>query len=254
MALFKLLLKGFEFPAGLPARNSNFRLVFQLRHFDATNETWVTTESVSPGLSTYWECDQSKARRAGNLAKYVRDGANPRFGSLSPWDQVVLLVSSSELFQMRVVVYDVNRTDWVDQLRRLGEGLLGALIGAAKNLPLPSQLAAPVGTMLEKLREAVVDMMAREDTMLFGVIYEFGSDQSTQPIDLLHGGYAVRLELITTGQTPAPARTMDAGAALTAGRIDSGSAFSQVPKTRTGAKRTGTRSAARRRPNASRRR
>jgi hypothetical protein len=254
MALFKLLLKGFEFPAGLPARNSNFRLVFQLRHFDATNETWVTTESVSPGLSTYWECDQSRARGGNSLAKYIRDGANPRFGSLSPWDQVVLLVSSSEVFQMRVVVYDVNRTDWVDQLRRLGEGLLGALIGAAKNLPLPSQLAAPVGTMLEKLREAVVDRMAREDTVLFAVIYQFGSDQSTQPIDLLHGGYAVRLELITTGQTPATARTMDAGAALTAGRIDSGSAFSQVPKTRTTAKRTGTRSAARRRPNASRRR
>ena len=35
MALFKLLLKGFEFPAGLSGQHSNFRFVFQLRHFDA---------------------------------------------------------------------------------------------------------------------------------------------------------------------------------------------------------------------------
>jgi len=244
MALFKLLLKGFEFPAGLTGPHSNFRLVFQLRHFDATNEIWVTTDSVSPGLSSYWECDPSKANSGGQLAKYVRDGAHPRFGPLSPWDRVVLLVSSSELFQMRVTVYDVNRTDWVDRLRQLGEGLLGALIGVAK-----SQLGAQVGTILERVREAVVDLMAREDTVLFSVIYEFGSDQSSQPIDLPHGGYAVRLELITTGQTPSTARaTMDAGAALTAGRIDGASAFSQVParptrstsKTRAGAKRAGS--------------
>ena len=245
MALFKLLLKGFEFPADLPARNSNFRLVFQLRHFDATSETWVTTESVSPGLSTYWECDVSK-NKGGGLAKYVRDGAHPRFRPLSPWDQVVLLASSSELFQLRVVVYDVDRADWVDLLRNLGDGLLGALVGAAK-----AQLPAPVGTILEKVREAVVDMLAREDTVLFSLIYEFGSDQSSQPIDLPYGGYTLRLELLTTGQRPSTAR--DAGAALTTGRIDLDNAFSQVPrasgaasKSKSAAKRTASRPAARR--------
>ena len=246
MALFKLLLKGFEFPADLPARNSNFRLVFQLRHFDAASESWVTTESVAPGLSTYWECDPSKSRGSA-LAKYVRDGAQPRFRPLSPWDQVVLLVNSGELFQMRVVVYDVNRADWVDLLRKLGDGLLGALVGAAK-----SQLAAPVGTMLEKVREAVVDLLAREDTVLFSLTYEFGSDQGSQSIELLHGGYTLRLELVTTGQMPSTARAT--GAALTTGRIHTDSAFSQVPrpsgaasKTRAAPKRTTPPPAARRR-------
>ena len=223
MALFKLLLKGFEFPADLPAKNSNFRFVYQLRHFDAADETWVTTESVSPGLSAYWECDQSKAK-GGGQAKYVRDAANPRFGALSPWDQVIVLVNSSELFQMRVVVYDVNRADWVDQLRDIGEGLLGALVGAAKNLPM---LAAPVGTVLEKVKEALVDRMARKDTVLFSLIYEFGSDQSTQTINLPHGGYAMRLELVTSGQ--AAVARVAAGAALTKGRIDTSSAFAHVP-------------------------
>ena len=82
--------------------------------------------------------------------------------------------------------------------------------------------------------------------MLFSVIYEFGSDQSSQPIDLQHGGCGVRLELVTTGQTPSTARaTMDAGAALTTD--DGASAFSQVParpmrstaKTKAGATRAG---------------
>jgi hypothetical protein len=228
MALFKLLLKGFEFPANLPPKNSNFRLVFQIRHFDSTDETWVTTEAVSPGLSTYWECDPSKENGKDKEAKYVRDGAHPRFGWVSPWDRVVVLVNSSELFQMRVVVYDVDRTDWVDILRKVGEGLLGALVGAAKSLPVVGQFAA-VGTILGRVRDALVDLMAKEDTVLFAVIYEFGSDQSSQPIDLLHGGYAVRLELVTTGQTAAAARARETGAVLSAGRIDINSAFSQVP-------------------------
>ena len=226
MALFKLLLKGFEFPASLPAKNSNFRFVFQLRHFDAGDDTWVTSESVSPGLSTYWECDQSKANSGGSQAKYVRDDAHPRFRALSPWDQVVLLVNYSELFQMRVVVYDVNRADWVDQLRELGEGLLGALVGAAKHLPVPSQLAAPVGTLLEKVRDAVVDRLAKKDTVLFSLIYEFGSNQESQPITLPHGGYALQLELVTSGKTAA---RVAAATALTTGRIDEASAFAQVP-------------------------
>jgi hypothetical protein len=253
MALFKLLLKGFEFPAGLPPKNSNFRLVFELRHFDAADEVWVTTEAVSPGLSTYWECDPSKVNGKDKEAKYVRDGAHPRFGWVSPWDRVVVMVNSSELFQMKVVVYDVNRTDWVDLLRRAGEGLLGALVGAAKNLPGVGQFAA-VGTILERVRDALVDLMAKEDTMLFCVIYEFGSDQNSQPIDLLHGGYAVRLELVTTGQTAAATRALEAGAVLSAGRIDSNSAFSQVParssasRSKAGtSKRAGTRPPARKR-------
>ena len=92
--------------------------------------------------------------------------------------------------------------------------------------------------------------------MLFSLVYVFGGDQSSQPIDLLHGGYTLRLELVTTGQTPSTARsTMDAGAALSAGRIDVDSVFSQVPraagaaskKTRTAAKRAAPRPAARRR-------
>ena len=231
MALFKLLLKGFEFPANLPAKNANFRFVYQLRHFDATSETWLTTESVSPGLATYWECDPSKAKGSGNQAKYVRDGANPRFRALSPWDQVVLLVSSAELFQMRVVVYDVNRKDWVDTLRELGEGLIGALVGATKQLPIPSQLASPVGTLLERVRDAIIDALAKEDTLLFSVVYEFGSDQTSQPIDLTHQGYTMRLALVTTGQATRAGRAVAPGeqAALTKGQIDSSTAFAHVP-------------------------
>ena len=74
-------------------------------------------------------------------------------------------------------------------LRRQPDGLGGPAAGArgraarragwcGENLPLPSQLAAPVGTLLERVREAVVDRLAKEDTVLFSVIYEFGSDQS----------------------------------------------------------------------------
>jgi hypothetical protein len=230
MALFKLLLKGFEFPANLPAKNSNFRFVYQLRHFDAASENWVTTESVSPGLSSYWECDQSKAKGGSNEAKYVRDGANPRFGAISPWDQVLLLVNSSELFQMRVIVYDVNRADWVDHLRKLGEGLMGALVGAAGHLPLPSQLASPVGTLLEKLRDSIVGLLAKEDTVLFAVTYVFGSNQGSQLFDLPTGGYTMRLELVTSGQAASVARAAAAGAGpLTTGHIDSSTAFAQVP-------------------------
>jgi hypothetical protein len=231
MALFKLLLKGFEFPANLPASRANFRFVYELRHFDAANETWVTTESVSPGLTAYWECDPSKAQSGGSEARYVRDGNNPRFGPISPWDQVVLLVHSSELFQMRIVVYDVNRADWVDRLRQLGEGLLGALVGAAGNLPIPSQLAAPVGTLLERVREAVVDRLAKQDTLLFSVVYEFGTDQSSQPIDLTHLGYTMRLALVTTGQVAPAARAVAAGEPppRAKGQIDASTAFARVP-------------------------
>jgi hypothetical protein len=231
MALFKLLLKGFEFPADLTGIHSNFRFVFQLRHFDAGSETWVTTESVSPGLSSYWECDQAKANGGSRSGKYIRDGAQPKFRTPSPWDQVVLLVSSSELFQLRVTVYDVNREDWVDRLRELGEGLLGALVGASRGLPIPSQLAAPVATVLERVREAAIDRLAREDTVLFSVTYEFGSDQSSQPVDLPHGGYTMRLGLVTTGLSRAEPRAPGAAAMVpvTSGRIDAATAFAQVP-------------------------
>jgi hypothetical protein len=231
MALFKLLLKGFEFPPSLPARHANFRFAFHLRHFDSTSETWLTTESVSPGLTTYWECDPSKATSGGSQAKYVRDGTNPRFGAISPWDQVVLLVNSTELFQMRVVVYDVNREDWLDRLRALGEGLIGALVGASRHLPIPSQLAAPVGTVLERVREAVVDSLAKQDTVLFSVVYEFGSDQNSQQIDLRHEGYTMRLALVTTGQAAPAAGAVDFGEAgsLGTGHIDASTAFAQVP-------------------------
>jgi hypothetical protein len=230
MALFKLLVKGFEFPASLPGKNSNFRFVFQLRHFDAAAETWVTTESVSPGLTTYWECDASKATSGGTDAKYVRDGSKPRFGQLSPWDEVVLLVNSSELFQMRIVVYDVNRADWVDQLRELGEGLLGALVGGAKFLPIPSGLAAPVGTILGKLRDAAVERLARKDTTLFALTYEFGSNQDSQSIDLPNGGYTMRLALVTSGRS-AETRSLRSGtrAAQASGRIDTATAYAYVP-------------------------
>jgi hypothetical protein len=231
MALFKLLLKGFEFPANLPAKHANFRFVFHLRHFDAASETWVTTESVSPGLTTYWECDPSKAKGGGNDAKYVRDGVNPRFRPVSPWDQVVLLVNSTELFQMRVVVYDVNRADWVDTLRELGEGLIGALVGAADHLPIPSQLASPVGTLLERVRDAVIDRLAKRDTVLFSVTYEFGSDQNSQPIELKHEGYTMHLALVTTGQATSADRALAPGeqAALRRGQLDVSTAFAHVP-------------------------
>lgn len=230
MALFKLLLEGFEFPAALTGRNANFRFVLQLRHFDATGDTWVTTESVSPGLTTYWECDPAKAKSGGSGAKYVRDGAHPRFGAISPWDRVVLLVNSTELFQLRVVVYDVNREDWLDHLRDLGEELLGALVGAARHLPIPSQLAAPVGTLLERVREAAVDALAKEDTVLFSIVYEFGSDQNSQAIDLTHGGYTLRLGLVRTGVVQAArAPVLGEAAGLTKGHIDLSTAFAQVP-------------------------
>ena len=81
MALFKLLLKGFEFPAALPGKHSNFRFVFELRHFDSSAETWVTTESVSPGLSTYWECDVSKASGGARLVVEGPTGRVRRSGS-----------------------------------------------------------------------------------------------------------------------------------------------------------------------------
>jgi hypothetical protein len=228
MPLFRLLLKGFAFPPRLPAMNANFRFVFHLRHFDATSGTWLTTESVSPGLTTYWECDPSREKSGPSEGKYVRDGGHPRFGSISPWDQVVLLINTTELFQMRVVVYDVNRADWVDRLRELGEGLIGVLIGAASQLPIPSQLAAPVGTLLERVRESVVDAMAKKDTTLFAVVYEFGTDQSSQPIELIHGGYTLTLALVTTGQvTPAP--RAGAEAARSRGQVDVNTAFAYVP-------------------------
>jgi hypothetical protein len=230
MALFKLLLQGFEFPASLAARNANFRFVFQLRHFDA-NESLVTTESVSPGLSTYWECDPAKEKGGGNQAKYIRDGMHPRFAAISPWDQLVLTVKSKELFQMRVSVFDVNRADWVDHLRQLGGELVGALVGAAKNAPLPSQLAAPVGTLLDQLREAVVGFLAKKDTMLFAVVYEFGTNQNSQSIDLTHDHYTMRLALAASGPAAAAPRGAAASAAppSTSGRIDASSAFAFVP-------------------------
>jgi hypothetical protein len=74
--------------------------------------------------------------------------------------------------------------------------------------------------------------LAKEDTMLFAVTYVFGTQQDSQPIVVAHGGYAMRLELGTSGQPAPVARVGAAGAAatFTAGYVDAATAFAQVPR------------------------
>jgi hypothetical protein len=224
MALCKILLKGFEFPPRLSADHANFRFVFLLRHLDVRSETWTTVESVSPGLSTYWECDPDRQENPGKGGKPIRDGANARFKEPVPWDQTVLMMNTSELFQLRVVVIDVNREDWVDVLRGLGEALVGAVFGLAKGIALPSVIGAPVGTLLEQVRTSVIDAMARKDRTLFAADYQFGTDQTSQDLVLEKAGYRIRLHLDSSQARPQGIAARD----LARGSMVPNSAFARV--------------------------
>jgi hypothetical protein len=184
---------------------ANFRFFFSLRYIDDKGD-YVTAEGVSPSLSAYWECDPSKKDDRNGVAKYIRDGISPRFGPLPAWDEVVLVVKSNSLLQLRVAVFDVNRKDWTDTLRELGGGLVSSLFDTAStvtNLPVVGSLA---GTLLEHVKKSVLDSFAKEDDLLFTSDYNFPST-SNGGFELKDGGYIVSLHcgaLPTTNQSADP--------------------------------------------------
>jgi hypothetical protein len=168
MAYYQLRLAEFEFPPTLPASKSNFRFLVYVRHIDETSQLWMTSEAVSPSLAGYWECDPSKKNKRTGIARYIRDGSNAKFAPIPKWDQVVLMFSSQQVVHVRVEVYDVDRTDWTDTFKSIGEGLIGALFSAAAQVPLPVPgLAAPAGTLLEQFRKSLLESFASENDLLF---------------------------------------------------------------------------------------
>lgn len=193
MALYRLLLKGFEFPSDLADNKANFRFFFYLRHFDATSKTWVTAEAVSPSLSAYWECDRSKKDQESGVARYIRDGDRPKFNPLPAWDEVVVMVNTRALTQLRVAVFDVNRKDWTDTLREIGEGIVGSLFSAANTLPVPALLGTPTGTLLEHVKKSVLDSFAKEDDLLFRMDTAVPAAPPDGDFALTADGYVVRL-------------------------------------------------------------
>jgi hypothetical protein len=200
---FELVLTGFEFPRKLPRRKANFRFVADVRYVNGRGEH-DTEHAVLPDLDRWWECDPERKSDHG----YVRGEETGKRASLDmeridAWDCLVLLVRGDGVHSVQFKVFDVNRSDGWDRLRRALGDVVTTLIGRGRTAAAERAwpLSDALGTAADDLESALVGRLAGGQDLLFRASTPLGEAGTYEAAGRgLHGKYRVRCELRVTGE------------------------------------------------------
>ena len=141
---YEITLDEFRFPARLPGRQANFRLIVELRYQNKRGD-FDTETAVLPGLDTFWECQPGahakenffrkerpaaarRGKRKGSTAYYLPEVHVER---IDAWDRLVLRLRAMKLHRLKVTVLDVNRRNWWDALADAALRFAGGVIDRA---------------------------------------------------------------------------------------------------------------------------
>ena len=182
---WELNLTGFRFPAELPRKRANFRIVVDLRYVTKRGDH-TTEHAVMPGLDRWWECDPERSDRQD----YVRgsdDGESVQLdmGAVDDWDRLILLVRGDAIHSIQFKVFDVNRPGALDRVRKGLGDVVGSLIGRARGgLPdVAGVFSDSLGSAATDLESALITGLAGADRLLFR-----GSSRIPEPADYVVEG------------------------------------------------------------------
>ncbi len=178
-------LTGFRFPRTLSHKRANFRFVVDLRY--VTKRGDHTTEyAVLPGLDRWWECDPER-KDGVDYARGPDDGPSGTLdmSAIDDWDRLVLLVRGDAIHSIQFKVFDVNRPDTLDRVRKGLGDVLGTLVGRARGaLPdVAGVFSDSLGSAATDLESALITRLAGADRLLFR-----GSARLTEPGEYLIAG------------------------------------------------------------------
>ena len=170
MAIITVKLEEFEFPNTLPDNRANFRVVFDIKYWVKSNNTTTlkSTQSIKPGIDTFWEADTSKKDKP-NFHRKKKGDESGRFlpslavDNLDEWDREIVTVNSTGIHSVRAKVFDVDRPDFWDSVKDFAGQLIQALIGAGKKTvqhKTPDNFDEPVGGVFDEISSYVVKKIA----------------------------------------------------------------------------------------------
>lgn len=166
---FELCLTGFRFPSALPRRKANFRFVVDVRYVNGRGEH-TTEHAVMPDLDRLWECDPQQAAAPHYVRGPDENGLSTlSMGKIDAWDRLVLLVRGDGIHSAQFKVFDVNRPDAWDRLRRALGDVVRTLVGRARAV-LPEKagvLSDSLGSAATDLESALLIRLAGGDRLLF---------------------------------------------------------------------------------------
>jgi len=182
---WELNLTGFRFPAELPRKRANFRIVVDLRYVTGRGDH-TTEHAVLPGLDRWWECDPERADRVG----YARgaehgDAVALDMTAVDDWDRLILLVRGDAIHSIQFKVFDVNRPGALDRVRKGLGDVVGSLLGRARGgLPdVAGVFSDSLGSAATDLESALITRLAGADRLLFR-----GSARIPEPSDYVVEG------------------------------------------------------------------
>ena len=204
MSYFELTLHAFSFPRKLPDKSANFRFVADLR-FVGENDRLVTVQAVMPGLDTFWECDTNRSKSPNYVRKdaSLRKDASPGFDmkKVDDWDKLIFCVKASKLHSIQFKVFDVDRKDAWDMVKRFLGGIVRSVIGrGVSNIPkdLPTSLLGSLGAAAADVQSFLLNKLAGGRKLLFKGSYIFNNNQTRESNNF----FAAVKEQGSTNSTP----------------------------------------------------
>ncbi len=195
---YELVLTSFRFPRKLPPRRANFRFVADVRYVNGRGEH-ATEHSVMPDLARHWECDPQR-KSSPDFVRAPDSGASSSFDMerIDDWDRLILLVRGDGIHSIQLKVFDVNRPDAWDSLRRALGDVVRTVVGRTRAvLPeVAGLLSDSLGSAATDLESALITRLSAGDRLLFR-----GSSNLTDPGAYViagrgrGGAYAIDLDL-----------------------------------------------------------
>ena len=166
---YEFILTDFQFPARLPGRQANFRMVVDLRYVSRRGDH-TEAHAVLPGLDTWWECDPERSEDPG----YVRGArAGKRVAltmdAIPDWDRLILLVRGDGVHSIQFRVFDVDRADAWDRITGAFLEVVPVLLSKGREAvpDLGGLVEAPLGSAAADLEAITVSRIAGGDRLLF---------------------------------------------------------------------------------------
>lgn len=199
MPTFELTLKGFSFPVTLDGARSTFRFLTGVRFINKDGDL-DTVQAVSPGLDTYWECEQKDK----NSPFYVRaDNASEfNMAKIDPWERLIFTVRAKELHSLQIKVIDIEKTGGLlDKIKDYANSLIQSFLGIVKS-KITGAVPTKASFVKDTLGEAVSDVeslalstlsgMKGKDSLLFKQsMTKNGDDQGQNKLPQVTGDIVI---------------------------------------------------------------
>ena len=183
---YELSLTGLRFPAALPGKRSNFRLVADVRYMNGRGD-FETAHAVLPDLERWWECDPGKE----DEALYVRGPENAGavaldMSAIDAWDRLVILVRGDGIHSVQFKLFDIDRPDFFDRIGGALSDVVHTLLGRGRELAAAQAgiLAGTLGGAADDLESVLLTRLAGGDRLLFR-----GSAQLEHPGEYVISGH-----------------------------------------------------------------